>query len=139
VLQTFQRIRSHETPFWVVSFLEGTRATAKKVERSQAFGRKQGLPHLTRVMLPRTKGFEATLEGLGQLNRAIYIATIAYEGKPPSLPQLFFGPVKRVHVHLRRYTSWPQEASAQSEWIIERYKEKDELLNRFYETGSFPA
>jgi 1-acyl-sn-glycerol-3-phosphate acyltransferase len=137
VRSTFRRIRDHHTPFWVVSFLEGTRATPAKIASSQAFGQRQGLPHLERVMLPRTKGFVATLEGLGDLNQAIYIATIAYEGKPPGILNLFFGPVKRIHVHLRRYTSWPESAEERTQWIIARYQEKDALLARFYASGSF--
>lgn len=137
VLATFSRIRSHQTPFWVVSFLEGTRATPKKIARSQNFGAKQGLPHLKYVMLPRTKGFEATLDGLGDLNQAIYLATIAYEGKAPTLRELFFGPVKRIHLHVSRFTSWPMSASDRANWIIQHFEEMDQRLAHFHEQGSF--
>ena len=110
----------------------------KKLERSRAFARKQNLPPLTHVMLPRTKGFEASLEGLGNLNQAVYVATIAYEVPAPSLPGLFFR-VERVHVHTRRFTEWPKTKEEQAAWIIERFREKDELLAGFKKTGAFPA
>lgn len=138
VTATFAKIRGEEIPFWVVSFLEGTRATPAKIARSQAFGAKQGLPHLENLMLPRTKGFEATLEGLGATNRAVYDATIAYEGPPPTLLQLFYG-VKRVHIHTRRFTEWPATRQDKAAWIIERYVEKDALLREFKARGAFPA
>jgi 1-acyl-sn-glycerol-3-phosphate acyltransferase len=135
VLATFEKIRKHRSPFWVVSFLEGTRLTAAKLARSQAYGQKQGLPVLRHVMLPRTKGFQATLEGLGHQTQAVYDLTIVYEGAVPSLLGLFFGPLERVHVHARRYTQWPRENVDQ--WVVERFREKDELLERFRRTGSF--
>jgi 1-acyl-sn-glycerol-3-phosphate acyltransferase len=138
VERVFARIREKRIPFWIVSFLEGTRATPAKLARSQAFARKQGLPHLEYVMVPRTKGFEATLQGLHGANRAIYDATIAYEEAAPSLTRLFFGPVKRVHVHTRRYTEWPVTAEERARWITERFVEKDKLLAHFHAQGSFP-
>lgn len=138
VMETFRRLREHQVPFWVVSFLEGTRANPKKIFRSQEFARKQGLPRLVHLMLPRTKGFEATLEGLGDLTQAVYIATIGYEGPPPSLTQLFFGPTEKIHLHVRRFTDLPKSATDRAQWIIERYQEKDILLSHFHRTGSFP-
>lgn len=138
VTATFAKIRDQKIPFWVVSFLEGTRATPAKLARSQAFAERQGLPRLEHLMLPRTKGFEATLEGLGTTNRAIYDATIAYEGPPPSLLELFFS-VERVHIHTQRFTQWPGRREEMAAWIIQRYVEKDELLKEFKSRGAFPA
>jgi 1-acyl-sn-glycerol-3-phosphate acyltransferase len=137
VTATFAKIRDESIPFWVVSFLEGTRLTPAKLARSQAFAAKQGLPKLDHVMLPRTKGFEATLEGLGATNQAVYDATIAYEGPAPSLLELFFS-VERVHIHTRRFTQWPVSREEKAAWVIQRYVEKDELLKGFKARGAFP-
>lgn len=139
VEETFSRIRNHDVPFWVVSFLEGTRATPAKLARSQAFAAKSGLPRLHHVLLPRTKGFEASLEGLGDKTQAIYDVTIGYEGPPPWLPALFFGPVRCIHLHCRRFTEWPRSREERNAWVIKRFQEKDELLAYFHRHGNFPV
>lgn len=139
VTATFARLRSSERPFWVVSFLEGTRATPAKIHRSQEFARKAGLPVLSRVQLPRTKGFEATLEGIDGLYDAVYDMTIGYEGPPPPLSKLFFTRVDRIHVHVKRYPAKdiPRDAKARGDWAIQRFVEKDALMERFQKEGRF--
>ncbi len=137
VIEIFKKIRTNNIPFWVISFLEGTRSTPQKILKSQAFAKKQNLPPLRHVLLPRTKGFEATLDGLGDKIQAIYDITIAYEGSAPSLLKFFFYPTK-IYVHKRRYTTWPQENSARAAWALERFQEKDKLLDFFKNRGRFP-
>jgi 1-acyl-sn-glycerol-3-phosphate acyltransferase len=145
VLATFERLRRNGSPFWVISFLEGTRATPLKLARSREFERKAGLPELRYVMSPRTKGFTATLEGLNELNQAVYDATIAYEGFPhgriPGLGSLFFGPMQKVHVHMRRFpiAGIPAGTEERARWIQERFREKDELMAAFYRDGRFAS
>lgn len=138
VLKTFESLRQHRTPFFLVSFLEGTRITPSKKERSQNFGRRQKLPHLEHVMLPRTKGFEATMEGLGEHKQAVYDVTIGYEGQPPGLFALLLGKVERIHLHLQRYpvTAIPKDNEGRGNWAIDRYVEKDHRLGLFRETRS---
>lgn len=141
ILATFERLRTHRVPFWILSFVEGTRLTPAKMERSQAYCRKAGLPVPRFSMSPRTRGFEATLEGLGALTDAVYDVTIAFEGYEvglvPGLKELFFGRMDRVHVHVRRYaaTGLPQEREGRVAWVLARFEEKDALLGRFRETG----
>jgi 1-acyl-sn-glycerol-3-phosphate acyltransferase len=139
VLKTFESLRTHRTPFWLVSFLEGTRITPEKRARSQAFGERQKLPHLEHVMLPRTKGFEATMEGLGSHKQAVYDLTIGYEGRPPGLSALLLGGVKRIHVHARRYpvAELPKENKERADWALARWVEKEERMARFYRDGHF--
>lgn len=137
VMATFARIRQNKSPFWVISFMEGTRSNPKKIRRSQEFGKKKGLPHLEHVLLPRTKGFVATLEGLGELNEAIYDITIAYDGPAPNLLTFLFGSMDRVLVHSRRHTEWPKDPEAQSNWVTDRFVEKDRLLANFRQQGKF--
>ncbi|RZA06295.1 MAG: acyltransferase [Proteobacteria bacterium] len=138
VLKTFANLRAHRTPFWLVSFLEGTRITPGKLARAQSFGARQGLPHLTHVMLPRTKGFEATMEGLGEHKQAVYDVTIGYEGRPPGMFQLLLGGVSRVHIHARRYpvAELPKDNKERAEWALKRWEEKDKRLAKFYASGA---
>lgn len=65
VEEAFRTLKSRGLPFWAISFLEGTRATKKKLEESQKFCRERGKPILKNILYPRTKGFTATISGLG--------------------------------------------------------------------------
>jgi len=142
ILATFERLRRNQVPFWILSFVEGTRLTPVKLERAQAYEAKAGLPVSRFVMSPRTRGFEATLEGLGELTDAVYDITIAFEGYPvglvPGLGALFFGPIERVHVHCDRFAAAtvPLSKEGRVRWILERFRQKDARLARFRETGS---
>ena len=55
----FARILDLQAPVWVASFLEGSRLTPSKLAASQKFMLGRGLPLLSNVMMPRTKGFIA--------------------------------------------------------------------------------
>lgn len=134
VLATFSNIRKSPFPFWIVSFLEGTRATASKIKRSQTFAKKNNLPVLEHVMLPRAKGFTATMEGIEGRIAAIYDFTIAYEEIPaPNLLKVFFGKVKRIHIHVKRFDAGdvPTSEEARSQWVLSRFLEKEERLKKF--------
>lgn len=143
ILATFERLRERKAPFWILSFVEGTRLTPAKLLRSQEYCRKAGLPVLNEVMSPRTRGFEATLEGLGRMTDAVYDVTLGFEGYPvglvPGLRELFFGRMNRVHVHVRRFPAagLPCEREGRVQWVLDRFEEKDSLMARFRATGSF--
>ncbi len=130
VALTFDRIRRYGARFICISFVEGTRATPEKKERSRGFARQKGLPVLEHVMVPRTKGFTATLEGLGSDLTAVYDLTLKFRGSPPGLYRFFFGPRPEIWVHVKR---WPRELlpskeSEQAAWLVDRFREKDTLF-----------
>lgn len=138
VLATFARLRESSFPFWVVSFLEGTRIRPAKLAKSQAYAKRQGMPPLQHLLLPRTKGFEATLRGLEGKVDALYDCTIAYEGPAPNLKELFCA-TKRIHVHVRRFSmaALPPDDAGRGLWVNELYRQKDALLTAFYKNGNF--
>ncbi|MGZ3694850.1 MAG: lysophospholipid acyltransferase family protein [Bdellovibrionota bacterium] len=138
VLATFDRLRHSEFPFWVISFLEGTRMKPEKLAKSQAFAIRHGLPPLQHLLLPRTKGFEATLSGLEGRVNSIYDCTIAYDGPAPNLMQLFLH-TKKIHVHVRRFpvSGLPADDKGRGNWANELYRQKDQLLATYLKTGSF--
>ncbi|HEY8279613.1 MAG TPA: lysophospholipid acyltransferase family protein [Bdellovibrionota bacterium] len=141
ILATFDRLRTHQVPFWILSFAEGTRLTPAKLKRSQEFERKARLPVLNQVMSPRTKGFEATLEGLGGMVDAVYDITLGYEnfpvGEVPGAMALFFGGIRRVHLHVKRYPmgTLPLNREGRGQWISERFTEKNARLEDFRKSG----
>lgn len=141
IARTFARLREERIPMWLVSFSEGTRVTAEKIAASHEYAREKGLPLLDHVLLPRTKGFVATLEGLKDHVQAVYDVTIGYVEGVPSLWQYITGQVRRVHVHVRRFpvSDLPRVGDELAAWLIRVYQEKDALLERFYSEGAFPC
>jgi len=139
--KAFSRILKTRMPVWLITFAEGTRITQQKLMHSQAFAKAKGLVPFKHVLMPRTKGFVASVQGLRNHVDAIYDMTIGYAGGIPSLWQFIKGHVKQVHLHVRRYDikQMPEEPTQLSEWIIERYREKDQLLAYFHQHGHFPG
>lgn len=141
IRKTFQKLVDHRVPIWLVSFVEGTRARLPKIKASQEFARGKGLPLLENLLIPRTKGFAATVQGLRNHITAVYDLTIAYEEGVPTLWQYIKGSVQRIHIHVRRFPV--EDLSLLDEeirqWLMDRWTEKDSLLEYFYTHGCFPA
>lgn len=139
--QTFAKLCSHDIPVWLVSFSEGTRLTPEKLARSQAHARERGLPEPRHVLVPRTKGFVATVQGLRSHVDAVYDATLGYEMGVPTLWQFTKGYVRRAHLHVKRYpiATLPADVDRLAGWLLDRFGEKDELLEHFYRHGAFPC
>jgi len=141
IQRTFATLVRERIPMWLVSFAEGTRVTPEKVRKSGQWAAERGLPATRHVLVPRTKGFVATVEGLGEHLHAIYDVTIGYMDGVPTLWQHISGSVRQVHLHVRRYpvAELPRVQQELSAWLVERWREKDELLERFYAEGAFPS
>ena len=137
--KVFGSIVKGEVPVWIVSFLEGTRMTPGKLEKSQAYARGTSQSEPKHVLIPRTKGFVATVQGLSGHIQAVYDVTIGYVDGVPSLWQWFLGRATEVHVHVSRtpVSQLPVGSAQLAEWVADQYRNKDELLGRFYNTGSF--
>jgi 1-acyl-sn-glycerol-3-phosphate acyltransferase len=137
--RTFSRLTDNQVPVWLLSFPEGTRVSATKVARSQEYARAQGLAPLEHVLVPRTKGFVASVAGLRRHAAAIYDVTIGYERGVPTLWQYIKGFVNRAHLHVRRFpiADLPVDDEALAVWLQQRFQEKDRLLAHFYEHGHF--
>jgi 1-acyl-sn-glycerol-3-phosphate acyltransferase len=136
---TFARIKRYNVPIWLVSFLEGTRVTESKLELSRKFAAKRQLPQPRHLMIPRTKGFLATMTGLRDHLDAVYDVTIAYPTGIPSLWQMIQGDVKKVCIHIRRYPLelLPKNDQGLEDWVYRLFSEKDELLEHFQASKSF--
>lgn len=139
VERTFSNLVTHDVPFWMVSFVEGTRIKPAKLASSQEFARGKGLPVLKNLLLPRTKGFTATVLGLREKADAVYDVTIGYEGPAPSLWRFASTRVERVHLNVRRFPldTLPSTEEGLSKWLVERFTEKDALLEGFRRDGAF--
>ena len=140
ISQTFGRITRDEVPLWLMLFPEGTRFKPEKLERSHEFARKKGLYQPEHTLIPRTKGFVASVKGLGQHLDAVYDITIGYEEGVPNLWQYVKGICPRAHMHLHRVPAaeLPHTDEGLATWLMERFQRKDELLDHFYKNGAFP-
>ena len=140
IRRTFAKLVDNRIPMWLVSFVEGTRGTCPKIEASREFARSRGLAETRHVQVPRTKGFTASVQGLRDHITAIYDLTIGYEDGVPTLSQYTRGLVDRVHMHVRRFPieDLPETDEGLRQWLLERFVEKDQLLEHYYQTGKFP-
>ncbi len=140
IRQTFAKLRDNDVPVWFISFSEGTRITPEKLAKSQAYAREHGQYIPRHTLVPRTKGFTATVEGLRDHVTAVYDCTLGYVEGVPTLWQFIQGYAPKAHLHVRRYPieSLPTDEPELAHWLMERFQEKDELLHQYYETGAFP-
>ncbi|XP_020795594.1 acyl-CoA:lysophosphatidylglycerol acyltransferase 1 [Boleophthalmus pectinirostris] len=150
---------------WIVLFPEGG-FLRKRRETSQLFAKKNSLPHLTHVTLPRMGATHVILKTLGRqqengsvggdtgnnnqsgVNKSkslqwVIDVTIAYpKARPMDIQTWIFGyrPPTVTHVHYRMYPikEVPVEAEALTDWLYQRFVEKEQLLEHFYNTGLFP-
>ena len=115
--------------------------TAAKLARSQEYAAKIGIRPFAHVMVPRTKGLVATIQGLRGHLDAVYDVTIGYEGGLPSLWQYTCGWARRIHLDLRRVpvADMPSSPEALSQWLMAAFERKDVLLEQLFRSGGFPG
>ena len=130
--RTFGKFKREDIPIWLVSFVEGTRISAAKVEASQRYAQSKGLPEFNNVLLPRTKGFVAVVKNLRDHLDAIYDVTIIYPNGTPSLWQVVQGLVREFHLDVRRFPvdTLPTSDAGLSEWLLMRFREKDGAVEK---------
>ena len=141
VMDLFAKFERENIPLFLVSFLEGTRLTQAKQERARAFADERGLHVPVHTLVPRTKGFIATMHGLRNHLDAVYDVTLGYPDGVPSLFDCFVAKPKRIEIHVTRYPVdlISTDEDAMEEWVFERYVEKDALMAELAETGYFPG
>ncbi|KAG4140301.1 hypothetical protein ERO13_D06G009500v2 [Gossypium hirsutum] len=138
MLSTFKNPRD---PLWLALFPEGTDFTEEKCEKSKKFAAEVGLPVLTNVLLPKTRGFCLCLETLRGSFDAVYDLTIAYKRQCPFFLDNVFGvDPSEVHIHIQRIpiNNIPTSNAEAAAWLTNRFKVKDELLSDFKSQGQFP-
>ena len=141
IRRTFAKLRDNNVPVWFISFSEGTRLTPEKLAKSQAYARQHGHYVPRHTLVPRSKGFVATMEGLRDHVDAVYDCTLGYVEGVPSLWQYIKGYAPKAHLHVRRYPieTLPTDEEGLADWLHARFEEKDQLLEEYYTTGAFPS
>lgn len=152
----FKRALNHlkdpQDPMWLLIFPEGTNLSAVTRDKSAAWAKKTGVPDMKNQLLPRKTGLQFCLQELKSTTNWLYDCTIAYEGVPKgmygqdifTLRSSFFEgrPPKSVNMYFRRFkiSDIPVENDdAFERWLINRWREKDYILEYFNKYNAFPT
>jgi len=139
-------------PMWLLLFPEGTNLSANTRRQSKKWSEKKGIPDTRHTILPRSMGLQFCLQELGKTCEYIYDCTIAYEKILPgqfgqdvfTLRSVYFQgrPPKSVNMYWRRFkiSDIPvNDEKAMEDWILQRWREKDDLLEHHLAHDRFPA
>ncbi|CAI9104465.1 OLC1v1003141C1 [Oldenlandia corymbosa var. corymbosa] len=142
IYQMLSMLKDPEDPLWLAVFPEGTDFTEQKCLRSKKYAAETGLPVMKNVLLPKTKGFYACIECLRGSLDAVYDITIGYKFRCPSFLDNAFGvDPAEVHIHIERVniSDLPESEDGTTSWLMETFRQKDQLLSDFYVNGHFPG
>ncbi len=141
VCRIFKKFLTDSIPLWLMIFVEGSRFRPETLRRSREYAEKNHFEPYRHLLFPRTKGFTASVDSLRTHIDAVYDLTIGYVNGTPTLWMWITGKVRSVHVHIRRFPidQLPRQETALSQWLLERFREKDLLLDQFYKKGAFSA
>ncbi|XP_066583911.1 acyl-CoA:lysophosphatidylglycerol acyltransferase 1-like [Prorops nasuta] len=167
--ESLKQLERHLTEFyiplnrkWMVLFPEGG-FLCKRRETSQKYAKKNNLPILENVSLPRVGAMQTIFDTIGPKEECIsdnqydsrsditvakpeiswvLDITIAYpQGKPIDLPTIITGsrPPCETVLFYRIFPSSvvPREPELLSKWLFDRWAEKETMLDNFYKHGSF--
>ncbi|KAF1797084.1 hypothetical protein FB192DRAFT_1291526 [Mucor lusitanicus] len=152
IITNLERSKKGDQPLWLVLFPEGTVVSPSTRKRSKDFAEQNDMHDNRYTLLPRSTGLRLCTTTLADSIDYIYDFTIGYSGiKPNDIPEqvytiqsvFFFNFYpKQVHVYVRRFKvdSIPISNEAEfNQWNLERWKEKDDLMDYFYKHGVFPS
>ncbi len=130
--ESFANILKNSIPCWLVIFPEGTRKTPEKLLKSQSFAERNNFRPMQHLLFPRTKGFRATIRGLGNYLEAIYDVTITYPDlKQISLFELITSKDVHAQLHVKRFTMSEVILNSDlDQWLIDRFQVKDHFISQ---------
>jgi 1-acyl-sn-glycerol-3-phosphate acyltransferase len=130
VVRQLRKIRDQNVPIWLNLYPEGTRMKPSRRAETQEYARKAGLPIPQNVLIPRVRGFTASLEGLEGHLQAIYDLTIVYPDHPMTLWELLSCRGSRIKVELKRYgiEELPVSEEGRSQWLLDLFQRKDKRI-----------
>lgn len=135
-------IFDYPDPVWLLLNAEGTRFTEKKHEASVKFAQERGMTVLKHHLIPRTKGFTASLPYLKEKCPCILDIQLAFkkdEKVEPTIGNLLHGRSVTGHMYIRRIDmkSLPDKEDEAAEWMQELFRFKDKLQDSFHTNGDF--
>lgn len=142
ITNQLNEIFDYPDPVWLLLNAEGTRFTKSKHEASVKFAKERGMTVLNHHLIPRTKGFTASLPVLKKKCASIMDVQLVFDAKAktaPTIINLLRGNPLEAHIYLRRIpmNEVPEDEAAASQWLHELFIRKDKLQTSFHETGDF--
>jgi len=137
--KAFDGIKKDKEPVWIITYLEGTRLTKEKLIKSHAFAKERNLPVFNNVLIPRVKGFNASVNAFRNSHvKYVYDFTLAYRHKEkgfgvlPSIATILSSDISnyQFHIHIRRIPieNIPVNEDEIYQWAIKIFQDKDNLL-----------
>jgi lysophosphatidic acid acyltransferase/lysophosphatidylinositol acyltransferase len=142
IKEQLNEIFDYPDPVWLLLNAEGTRFTKSKHEASVKFAQERGMAVLNHHLIPRSKGFTASLSVLKKKCAAIMDVQLAFKEddvNKPTIVNLLRGKSVTGHLYLRRISmsEVPEDEEEAAKWLQELYVRKDKLQTSFHETGDF--
>lgn len=154
LLQSFAHSQGAGTPVHLLLFpegwsLHGSNDRKAVLAKSNEFAKREGRPQLKHLLLPRTTGFNASLESLRESSPVVYDVTLAYRGYDGSFRVGGIGDVtlatlwhilrrpREMHIRIKRYSM--EEVLQDASWLDKQWAEKDRLLSHFLRHQQFPT
>ena len=154
-LESFQK---YNTKNWLWLYPEGTFVTPNRtgtLDKVRAYAEKQGWPVMDYVLNPRTTAFVLCLKGKNKEHfDEIMDVTVAFgpphkaklgETLQPQMVDSMRFDKKEIDIfyHVKKHRivpgEFPEEDEAVSQWLHDRFSEKEELLAYFDKHGTFPG
>lgn len=135
-------IYDYPDPVWLLLNAEGTRFTEQKHEASVKFAQEKGMVPLKHHLIPRTKGFTASLPYLRKKCPAVLDIQLAISKDSAVKPTIFNilnGKPITAHMCVRRIptASLPENEEEAAAWLHELFREKDRMQDSFHRHGNF--
>lgn len=135
-------IFDYPDPAWLLLNAEGTRFTEQKHEACNKFARERGMPELKHHLIPRAKGFQASLPYLKEKCPGLLDIQLVFKKNDefePTVANLMLGRPITGYMHVRRIDmkSIPDGEKESAEWLQNLFREKDELQDSFHKYGDF--
>lgn len=135
-------IFDYPSPVALLLNAEGTRFTKSKHEASVKFAQERGMTVLNHHLIPRSKGFTASLSVLKKKCPAILDVQIVFDENAkvkPTLANVLNGRPIVGHIYLRRIpmSEVPDNEEEAAKWLQELFVRKDKLMTSFHKTGDF--
>jgi lysophosphatidic acid acyltransferase / lysophosphatidylinositol acyltransferase len=134
-------IFDYPSPVYLLLNAEGTRFSKSKHEASVKFAQERGMTVLNHHLIPRTKGFTASLSVLKKKCSSVLDVQLYFDENqaPPTILSILCGRPLHGHLYLRRIptSEVPDDEEEAAKWLQELFVRKDKLQTSFHKTGDY--
>lgn len=136
-------LKATNSPYQILMFPEGTDFNPKSKGRSDTFAETNNLEKYDYVLQPKSTGFMYSMKTLREYKiDAVYDITVGYPDVLAKTEVDMFMNRKvprEIHYHIRKFdaSSIPEDDEGITEWLRERWNEKEQRLKSFYTHREF--